>query len=241
MQLIQPPQLEEITDCPYLPGRRKRYEYFFAGGLDGRELSHLLAEGWRKFGPFFFRPDCPECRRCIPVRVPVGEFNPSRSQRRLLRRNQELKATFGPLRMQERIFEIYQKHSHVRFSQEAVMDDFLFNFYLPSCPSLQTEIHAGEELIGVGFLDVGEDCLSTVYFCYDPPFQALNPGIFSILKEIEEARRLNLPWYYLGYYVPGCPRMAYKDHFRPREYLDWESRSWRRLDGPPGALGDLSA
>lgn len=234
MQIIQSPQTEEVTDCPYLPGRRKSYEYFFAGGLSAAEISSLLAEGWRKFGPFFFRPDCPGCRLCIPLRVLTADFVPSRSQRRALKRAGGLRASFGPLRAGERVWEIYRRHASLRFAQESDRDDFLFNFYIPSCPTLQTEVALGDELVGAGFLDHGEDCLSSVYFCFDPRYASLNPGTFSILREIEHARRLGLPYYYLGYYVPGSPRMAYKDHFRPREHYDWESRTWRRIDGPPG-------
>ncbi len=226
MQIIQTSQIEEITECPYLPGRRKRYEYFLAGFLSGGEIGALLAGGWRKFGFYFFRPACPDCRLCIPVRVPTRLFTPSRSQQRVLNKGDRLRVEFGALRMKERIFDIYREHSLERFSQNVARDDFLLNFYLPSCPTLQTEIYFGDELIGAGFLDHGEDCLSTVYFCYDTRFSRMSPGIFSVLKEIEHARLLGLPYYYLGYYVPGCSRMAYKDRFRPREWFDWESRKW---------------
>jgi leucyl-tRNA---protein transferase len=226
MQIIQPAQMEEISECPYLPGRRKRYEFFLAGFLTAGEIAALLAEGWRKFGFYFFRPACPDCRLCIPVRTATDLFTPSRSQRRVLRRGEGLRVEFGELQMRERIFEIYRKHSLHRFAQEANRDDFLFNFYLPSCPSIQTEIYLGNELIGAGFLDRGGDCLSTVYFCYDLRFSRLSPGIFSALKEVEHARSLGLPYYYLGYWVPGCSRMAYKENFRPREYFDWQSRRW---------------
>ncbi len=226
MQLIQPARIEEIIECPYLPGRRKRYEFFLAGFLSAREISALLAQGWRKFGFYFFRPACPDCRLCIPIRVPTDRFSPSRSQRRVLSRGARLRARFGEIRMREGIFEIYREHSFERFGQTVERDDFLFNFHLPSCPTLQTEIELDGALVGAGFLDRGEDCLSTVYFFYDTRYAHLSPGIFSVLKEIEHARSLGLPYYYLGYVVPGCARMAYKDHFRPREYFDWESRRW---------------
>ncbi len=235
MQVIQTPQFEEVTDCPYLPGQAKRYQSFLAGRLSAGEVSRLLADGWRKFGLYYFRPGCPACRRCIPLRVPTAEFLPSRSQRRLLRKNTGLQVSFGPLQPTERIFEIYRDHSRLRFGQEADREEFLLSFYLPSCPSLQTEIRLGEELIGIGFLDRGEDCLSSVYFAFDPRYAGLGLGTFGVLQEIAEARRLGLPYYYLGYYVPGCPRMAYKDSFRPREHFDWERRLWLRAGAPAGS------
>jgi arginyl-tRNA--protein-N-Asp/Glu arginylyltransferase len=237
MRIVQPPQKEEISPCPYLPGRRKSYEFFFADKVDAAELSGLLGVGWRKFGRFYFRPKCPDCRCCIPLRVRVAEFSPSRGQRRVLRKNSGLRTSFGPLRATPRIFEIYREHSQERFSQEANIEEFLCNFYLPSCPSLQSEIHLGDQLLAAGYLDQGEDCLSSVYFSFDPGFSAMNLGTFSILKEIAFAASLGFSYYYLGYYVPGCPNMGYKDHFLPREHYDWERKVWRPVSEPPEGSG----
>ena len=236
MQVLKTPQLEELAPCPYLPERCKQYEYFLASQLSTAEVASCFEAGWRKFGPYYFRPACPDCRQCLPLRVPVAEFAPSRSQRRVLRRNADLRVAFGPLRLSEEIYNIYREHSGIRFGREADPEDFLFHFYLPSCPSLQTEIHLGDELAGIGFIDAGADCLSSVYFCFDPRLAGRSLGIFSVLQEIEHTRRLGLQYYYLGYYVPGCPTMDYKDHFLPREHFDWHHRRWQRCSGPPGFL-----
>ncbi len=227
MKLLQTLQFDEPSPCPYLPDRQKRYEYFLGAGLNAEELGQLLAQGWRKFGLYYFRIACDGCRSCIPLRVPVASFEPSRSQRRVLTGGQGLRVSFGPLRFDERAFQIYRDHSRERFGDEAALDDFLYNFFLPSCPCLQSEIHLGDELVGVGFLDQGSDGLSSVYFCFDPRHTHLNIGTYSALQEIAYARSLGLDYYYLGYYVPGCGRMAYKDSFRPREHFDWQTGSWR--------------
>jgi arginine-tRNA-protein transferase len=234
MQLLRPRQLEEPAACPYLPGRQKRHEFFLATGLEPAELSALLAAGWRKFGPYFFRPACDGCRRCLPLRVATAGFAPSRSQRRLLRKGAELRVEFAPLRFSPRIFDIYRDHAAARFGQPAELDEFLLNFYLPSCPALQSEIYRGDELVAVGFLDRGADALSSVYFCFDPRHADLGLGTFGALAEIAHARALGLPWYYLGYFVAGTPRLAYKDHFRPRQHYRWETQEWVALNGPPG-------
>lgn len=235
MQLLRPISRDALEPCPYLPGREKQFEYFFAVSLSGTELAGLLAEGWRKFGPYFFRPACPGCRQCVPVRVPVKSFAPSRSQRRVLRCNQDLQVRFGPLRYRERIFELYRKHSLQRFGIDSTPNDFASYFYLPSCPVLQSEVYRGEQLIAVGFLDQASDALSSVYFCFDPEFADRSLGIFGALVEIEHARRLGLDFYYLGYLVDGCPSMHYKDHFRPRQYYDWETRAWQDVTSAPVA------
>jgi len=227
MQLLQDVRLERPSPCPYLPGRERCYETFLAQGVGPGDLGDLLDGGWRKFGPQFFRPACEGCRQCIPLRVPVREFAPSRSQRRVLRRNRDLRVLFRPLRPDHDIFTIYRNHSRERFGEEVSPEDFLLLFYLPSCPSQQIEIYLGARLIAVGFLDVSVPGLSSVYFCFDPDFSGRSLGTFSILQEIDYSRRLGLDYYYLGYFVPGCPRMTYKDRFRPRQHFDWSSSSWK--------------
>lgn len=236
MQQLKPIDLDQLEPCPYLPDRQKQFEYFFAVSLSGTELAGLLAAGWRKFGPYFFRPACPGCQRCVPVRVPVAAFKPSRSQRRVLRKNQDLAVSFGPLQYTERIFQLYREHSQQRFGTDSSLNDFASYFYLPACPVLQLEVYLGEQQVGVGFLDRASDALSSVYYCFDPAFSARSLGIFGALVEIEQARQLGLDYYYLGYLVKGCPSMHYKDHFRPRQYYDWATRQWQEVTTPPISL-----
>ncbi|MEJ2200624.1 MAG: arginyltransferase [Desulfuromonadaceae bacterium] len=230
MQLLHSIQLEELSPCPYLPGRDKCYEYFLAEQLSAAEISAYLELGWRKFGIYYFRPACPGCRVCTPLRIPVGAFVPSRSQCRVLKKCAALDVRFGPLQFSARALAISRDHSRRRFGQEGDVEEFLLNFYLPSCPGLQTEIFRGAEMIGVGFLDRGENCLSSVYFCFDTACSGLNLGTFSILKEIEQAQRLGLSYYYLGYCVADCPALAYKNRFRPHQYFDWAKQIWFDVD-----------
>ncbi|HKL48107.1 MAG TPA: hypothetical protein VJ882_00505, partial [Desulfuromonadales bacterium] len=77
MQILRARQVDEISPCPYLPERQRQFEYFWAMDVNGAELAVLLETGWRKFGPYYFRPVCPGCRDCIPVRIPVDDFAPS--------------------------------------------------------------------------------------------------------------------------------------------------------------------
>lgn len=238
MQILRTRQVDEISACPYLPGRQRQFEYFWAVDLSASELGALLEQGWRKFGPYYFRPVCPGCRACVPVRIAADEFTPSRSQKRVLRRNRDLEVDFGPLHFTDRVFEIYSLHSQTRFGEQNGLEDFLAGFYIASCPALQIDLRLGDQLIGVGFLDRADHALSSVYFCFDPAFADRNPGTFSILQEIEQVRRLGLTYHYLGYFVPGCRHMLYKDHFRPREHLDWTDGRWKRATAPPGSPTD---
>jgi arginine-tRNA-protein transferase len=230
MYIIQPPDVTEEQACDYLPDRAWRFRYFFAMELDGAELAGLLGTGWRKFGYYYFKPDCRGCTACIPLRVCTGDFTPSRNQRDLLKRNRDVRMEIGPLRYSDRVYDIYEIHSMERFGSPRSRDDFIFNFYSPSCPALQSEYYVGDELAGVGFLDVAGDGLSSVYFMFDTKFSKLSLGTFSAIREIEYAASMKLPYYYLGYYIAECARMVYKARFRPHEFYDWTSGRWIRQD-----------
>lgn len=230
MQIFQSPQLDAIAPCPYLNDREKQYQYFYAIDLNYRQVDSLLHHGWRKFGPCFFRPSCPNCQLCIPVRVDVEKFKPSRSQKRILKKGKDLRIEWGELRYSERIFDIYRRHSLIRFNDRVDEEDFVNAFFIPTCPGFQIDIYLDGLQIGVGWLDRGSKGLSSIYFCFDPDYSHLNLGTYSILNEIEKARELGCRYYYLGYWVPDCSRMAYKDAFSPRERFDWRDKRWTLVE-----------
>ncbi|PKL40078.1 MAG: arginyltransferase [Spirochaetae bacterium HGW-Spirochaetae-1] len=226
MILIQKPQISTFSPCAYLPDREWRFEYFFAMDLNEGELEELLARGWRKFGAYFFRPQCGECRECIPIRVRVSEFNASRSHRRILKKGSDIAVKFGPLEYRDEIYEIYRIHSLDRFGRETDRDEFISSFYTRSCPSLQSEYFINEKLAAVGFLDKSGEALSSVYFVFDTTYGEYRLGSLSILKEIEQALTMNLKYYYLGYYIRDNHSMAYKNLFHLNEKYDWLNNIW---------------
>jgi arginine-tRNA-protein transferase len=232
MIIYQRPEFTPPTACPYLPDQTLVYEHFFAGGLDGLELDWLLSRGWRKFGHYYFRPACPECRACAPLRVPVDCFRPTRGQRRVAAKGAAMRVTFGPIRYSDALFDLYQTHSRERFGQDCSFEEFAANLHSPSCPALLASYELDGRLVGAGYLDLGATSLSSVYFVFDPRVSRLSPGVYSVLREMEEARRLGLSHYYLGYLVPGCPRMAYKAAFRPHELYSWQAETWSTAQDP---------
>ena len=226
MILLQDIKISSPGPCQYIPGEQWRFEYFFARGLSGKELEFFLERGWRKFGLYYFRPVCPSCRQCIPIRVRVDDFMMNKSQRRLFKKNATVRVSFHPLRFSRRVYQIYQDHSS-RFEKKASeLEDFISSFYSESCPSFQSEYHVDDKLIGVGFLDHSVQALSSVYFIYDTDFSRLGLGMFSIISEIGHAKSLGLAYYYLGYYIRECKKMSYKNRFCPSECYQWEKRIW---------------
>jgi len=199
-----------------------------ASSLDGRELDLLLQRGWRKFGEYYFRPDCGDCRRCIPIRILAQEFKPGKSQRRIAKKCSAIEVRFGELDYREEIFEIYRDHSLQRFGKESEEEYFLASFYTQSCPALQSEYSCDGELIAVGFLDMSYEALSSVYYIYKTSHERFRLGTYSIIRETEYAASRGLKYYYLGYYIEENASMAYKGHFHPHEKYDWENRVWVR-------------
>jgi arginine-tRNA-protein transferase len=218
--------------CAYLPGRTSISRGFRCGRVTDGAYQALMDAGFRRSGDVFYQMLCPSCRSCVPLRVPVAGFRRSRSQRRVWRRNQELRVTYGPPVATAEKHQLYRRyldarhHGSMNGSWEE-MEGFLFR-----SPTETLEVcYRGPtgRLLGVGICDLTGAALSTVYFFFDPAAGRRSLGTFSSLTEIEVARKLGLPYYYLGYWVPGCRRMEYKSALRPAEGLCTDGY-WRSLE-----------
>ena len=212
--------------CPYLSNQESHLEYFLASGLNFEELDELLSSGWRKFGTYYFRPECPGCLKCIPLRIQTKNFRPTKSQKRIVKKAEKVTLVTGPLKFKKEIFDIYGIHSKDRFNRESNLNEFYHSFYEQSCPAMQSEYYLDGKLIAAGFLDYSSNSLSSVYFIYDTEYKNYNLGTLSVIKETQLAAAMGLNYYYLGYIVWGNHSMAYKDKFHPHEIYDWDSKMW---------------
>ncbi len=192
----------------------------------------MLAVGFRRSGGHVYRPRCPACRACVPLRIPVRDFSPSRSQRRCLARNAAV--TFEakpPLRSTER-FGLYRRYLRSRHAgggmEEGGPDEF--DAFLSSdwSPTAFVELREAGRLLGVAVTDVLPDALSAVYTFFEPDPAARGLGTLAILRQIEWARATGRRHLYLGFWIESHPRMAYKARFRPAEILT--ERGWTRLE-----------
>jgi arginine-tRNA-protein transferase len=230
MIVIQEQQLSEQTECSYIHGQELRFNYFFATRVSDMDLDLLLEKGWRKFGIYYFRPSCPGCRECIPLRIPVSEYHPTRSQKRTLKRAENVEMTVNPLVYRDEVFEIYRDHSLHRFGRDSDRAEFMASFYQQSCPGVQTEYYLDGRLFAVGYLDLSHRALSSVYFVYHHEYEFLSPGVLGVLREVDLCHRWGLDYYYLGYYIAGNRSMSYKNRFYPHELFDWEQDAWIRVN-----------
>jgi arginyl-tRNA--protein-N-Asp/Glu arginylyltransferase len=221
--------LSAPEQCPYLADREMQLAHFFTASVSAGELDRLLSRGWRKFGMYYFRPACRDCTACVPLRIPVKKFAPTKSQQRAARRNKATGVSFGPLDLRDEVYDVYREHSVTRFNKKTSTEDFYDAFYFTSCPALQSEYFTDGSLGAVGFIDVSSHALSSVYFAYRDSFRRLAPGVFSVLAEVDYARNLGKDYYYLGYWIADNHHMAYKNNFRPNEKMDWRTGAWGEL------------
>ena len=158
-----------------------------AFGLNAKEFNNLISKGWRRFGVYFFKPSCMKCFQCIPIRIKVKDFTPSKSQKRVIKNNKDTRVVINKLNFKKQIFEIYKEHSYDRFGQSSSIEDFKNTFFINAVPACQSEYYINNKLVAIGFIDISSNALSSVYFIYKSEYKYLSLGIFGVIKEIEYA------------------------------------------------------
>lgn len=219
------------ASCPYIEGKKFIQRYSVLKDLSPKDFDFMLNNGWRHFGYYFFMPNCNVCNSCTPIRTLVNKFEPSKSQRKNLNKNNKnIKVVFKDLEFSDEVFEIYKKHSRTKFDQGASVKDFKESFFSDAISgnSKMSMFYLDSKLVGVGFIDISESGISSVYFCYDTDYSKLGLGVYSALKEIEYAKSLGKSYYYLGYYIEGNRSMEYKNRYTPCEFLNWNTGNWDR-------------
>ncbi|WP_112874805.1 arginyltransferase [Paracoccus endophyticus] len=231
--------------CPYLHGRAERKLFTALTGEGARELNNTLSrQGFRRSQNVVYRPSCESCVACMSARIRVRDFQPSRTQRRIQRRNAGLVRVATSAWATDEQFDLFRRYLDTRHADGGMADMDIFEFasmieetpvrtrvieYREPAPD-GSAIGTGSRLIAVCLTDLLDDGLSLVYSFYDPSWRVHSLGTNVILDHVAIAQDAGLPYVYLGYWVPGSRKMAYKAQFGALEI--YKGGAWQDLGDP---------
>jgi arginyl-tRNA--protein-N-Asp/Glu arginylyltransferase len=227
------------SPCPYLPGRDERKVFAHLPLSEGPSVNDALTQvGFRRSQNIAYRPACEACDSCISARIPATDYPFSRSERRVLERNADIGRHLVEAEATMEQFDLLRRYLLARHA-EGGMADMTWPDYVAMVEDTAVRTHLIEyrmpsgdrgpgDLVACVLVDILSDGLSLVYSFYDPSLSKRSLGSFIILDHIVQARLATLPYVYLGYWVPGSPKMNYKANFQPVEVL--RPGGWTVLD-----------
>jgi leucyl-tRNA---protein transferase len=226
------------SPCPYLPKREERKVFTHLIGRRAAALNDTLTQsGFRRSQTIAYRPACENCRACVSVRVKVDEFQLSQSLRRVLRHNPDIAGAIVRTEPTSEQYALFRAYLDARHGDGGMADMTVLDYSMmvedSHVESRLIEYRALDgagrgSLAGVCLTDLLADGLSMVYSFYAPEEEKRSLGTLMILDHIERARGLGLPHVYLGYWVQGSRKMAYKARFMPQERLGMNG--WDRIE-----------
>jgi arginine-tRNA-protein transferase len=227
------------SPCPYLAGKEERKVFTHLVGERAPELNNVLTHGgFRRSQSIAYRPACEGCRSCVSVRVLTSEFEPTRSMRRIARRNADITSEMRVAVPTSEQYSIFRAYLDSRHRDGGMADMTVLDYAMMVEDShVETRIveyrrrdqgHGTGDLLAVALTDVLGDGLSMVYSFFEPDESARSLGTFMVLDHIERAQQMGLAYVYLGYWVRGSGKMDYKSRFLPQERLMAEG--WARVE-----------
>lgn len=209
---------------------------FLCDAVPAEVMDLLWAGGWRHFGRFFFRYSQQQAsdgstQTITPLRIRLCDWQPTKSQRRVVRKNADLRWEFAPTVLDDHLRGLFDRHK-ARFTEN--IPESLENFlgeapHVGPCECRTLRVFEGERLLAASFLDWGQNAASSVYAMFEPEAASRGLGTFTMLLELETAREAGMAFLYPGYATKEPSAYDYKKQFRALEWLDFETESWREL------------
>ena len=232
------------SPCPYLPGKEERKVFTHLVGERAPGLNNLLTHGgFRRSQSIAYRPACESCRACVSVRVVTEDFRPSRNMRRIAERNEDIIGEMRAPTPTSEQYSVFRSYLDARHRDGGMADMTVLDYammvedshvetriieYRRRGPDSGINRRGTGALLAVALTDVLNDGLSMVYSFFEPEEEARSLGTFMILDHITRARRMGLPYVYLGYWIRGSRKMDYKGRFLPQERL--MPQGWVRVE-----------
>ena len=220
-------------DCNYLPGRMATTRGFRIERMPAGVYDKFMNAGFRRSGQVVYQPICEHCQECVPIRVPVHQFLPDKSQRRCVRKNSDLLVTVDRPSLSDEKLDLYRRYitqwhgKHVGASEEVDRESVEAFLYQSPVDTLEFCYRSPDgKLVGVGIADVSQQVLSSVYFYFDPAQSSRGLGTFSAMYELEWAKQHGIDYYYLGFWIRDCDTMKYKSRFQPAQILGTDG-NWK--------------
>lgn len=208
--------------CSYLDRADAQTLFVDPRRIISSDLYQTLSDsGFRRSGGHLYRPHCSSCSACVPTRVPASSFSPSRSQRRILKRNKDLRVEVEEAQFSKRYYNLYERYINQRHTDgdmyPASEDQFRSFLLSEWSSSIFVSIYEGERLLSVGVTDQLGNGLSAIYTFFEPSETRRSLGVLSVIKQIELCQERELPFLYLGYWIKESVKMNYKTNYRPTQ------------------------
>ncbi len=215
-------------DCEYLPAYRWRHIFFTLDSVSPESMDELLLLGFRHFGNHFFRNACLSCNECRGIRLELDQFHPSKSQKRVLSKNSDLKTTVTIVQPNHEVRELvnlWQRNRETKNNwspRPFEQDEFEIAFQTlgPSSKMLLVR-DSQNKLLAVSMLDKGLRCGNSIYACFHPDYEKRSLGTYTLLKEIEYLKEENCSFHYLGHYNSKSASLSYKIKFQKAQITDY--------------------
>ncbi len=227
-----PIHLTQSHPCSYFDDKQAQSAFVHpAFNLTPTLYSRLIEHGFRRSGDDVYKPACQSCRECIAVRLPAQAFRPNRNQRRCFKKNQHTQAAIRPAKFNAEHYQLYLKYQNHRHPggnmATSSADEYIGFMNSIWCESWFVEFSIDNQLCALAVVDRLDNGLSAVYTFFDPDFSAYSPGTYAVLWQIEQAKKLQLNYVYLGYWIKNCSKMSYKNQYQPLYgYID---NQWRLI------------